>query len=104
MELRLGRSDRPLYLVAGRPLLVARSHQEVFKCVHTVVLDIAPTWADEGATVAVTGPLLTRAEVQSAFDQISEKYHVSGIDLCFSEEDGGRLQAIVRPSRRWQHP
>jgi hypothetical protein len=64
-----------------------------------VVLDMAPSWGDEGAVIVVTSPLLTRADVQSAFDQISEKYHVAGIDLRFDQQDEGPLQAIFEPSR-----
>jgi hypothetical protein len=65
-----------------------------------VVFALAQRWGDEGAAIVVTSPLLTRADVQSAFDEISEKYHVAGIDLRFDEQDGEPLQAIfgrIRP-------
>ena len=62
-----------------------------------VVLDPAPTWSDEGAAIVVVAdPRLTRADVLSAFDEITEKFHVTGIDLRVDERDGG-LRAIFKP-------
>ena len=53
-----------------------------------------------GAAVVVMHSLLTRADVQSAFDEISEKFRVGGIDLCFGEHESGRLQAIFQAQSR----
>jgi hypothetical protein len=83
----------------GQEPLEARSRREIFRHTCAVLLDMAPSWGDEGAVIVVTSPLLTRADVQSAFDQISEKYHVAGIDLRFDQQDEGALQAIFEPSR-----
>ena len=80
--------------------LEARSRREVFRHTCAVVLDRAPRWGDEGAVIVVTNPLLTRADVQSAFDEISEKYRVAGIGLRFDQQDGGPLQAIFEPTGR----
>jgi hypothetical protein len=44
--------------------------------------------------------LITRADVQSAFDEISEQYHVAGIELRFDQQNGGPLQAIFEPIDR----
>ena len=85
--------------IAAEPL-EARSRREIFRHTCAVVFDLAPTWGDEGAAMVVKNPLLTRADIQSAFDQISEKYHVAGITLRFDEQDGGRLQAIFEPIDR----
>ena len=82
---------------AGRP--VARSRHELLRQTCAVVLDPAPTWSDEGAAiVVVAGPRLTRADVLSAFDEITEKFHVTGIDLRVDEREG-RLRAIFEPMR-----
>lgn len=78
----------------------ARSRQEIFRHIRAVVLDVAPGWGDDGAAIVVTSPPLTRADVQSAFDEISEKYHVGGIDLHFDEEAGGPLKAVFGPIDR----
>lgn len=87
-------------------LLEARSRPEIFRHICAVVFDVAPRWGtegdgfDEGAAIVVTSPLLTRADVQSLFDEISEKFHVAGIDLRFDQQDGGPLQAIFEPIDR----
>jgi len=86
----------------GHEPLEARSRREIFRHICAVVFDVAPRWGDaidEGAAIVVTSPLLTRADVQSVFDEISEKYHVAGIALRFDEQDGRPLQAIF--DRGW---
>jgi len=104
MELRFVRSERP----ASRPIQddrsEARSRREVILRTCAVVLDLAQTWGDDGAAVVVMHPLLTRADVQSAFDEISEKFRVGGIDLCFAEHESGRLQAIFQAQSRSAYP
>ena len=100
MEQRFVRSERP----ASRPIQddrsEARSRREVILRTCAVVLDLAQTWGDDGAAVVVMHPLLTRADVQSAFDEVSEKFRVGGIDLCFAEHESGRLQAIFQAHSR----
>ncbi len=104
MELRFVGSERP----ASRPIQddrsEARSRREVILRTCAVVLDLAQTWGDDGAAVVVMHPLLTRADVQSAFDEVSEKFRVSGIDLCFGEHESGRLQAIFQAQSRSAFP
>jgi hypothetical protein len=79
----------------GRP--VARSRHELLHQTCAVVLDPAPSWSDGGsAIIVVADPRLTRADVLSAFDEITEKFHVTGIGLRFDEQ-GGRLRAIFEP-------
>jgi hypothetical protein len=76
---------------------VARSRHELLRQTCAVVLDPAPTWSDEGAAIVVVAdPRLTRADVLSAFDEITEKFHVTGIDLRVDEREG-RLRAIFEP-------
>ena len=65
-----------------------------------VVFDLAPRWGDKGAAIVVRSSLLTRAAVQSVFDEISEKYHVAGIGLRFDQRDGRPLHAIFEPLGR----
>ena len=84
----------------GSEPLEARSQHEIFRHTCAVVFGLASAWGDEGAAMVVTNPLLTRADIQSAFDQISEQYHVAGITLRFDEQDDGRLQAIFEPIDR----
>jgi hypothetical protein len=100
MELRLVGSERP----ASRPIegdwSEARSRRQVILRTCVVVLDLAQTWGDEGAAVVVMHPPLTRADVQSAFREVSEKFCVGGIDLCFDEHESGRLRAIFRVQNR----
>ena len=87
----------------GHEPLEARSRREIFRHIYAVVFDLAPRWGDaicEGAAIMVTSPLPTPADVQSAFDEISEKFHVAGIDLRFDEQDGGSLHAIFEPIDR----
>ncbi len=84
-------------------LLEARSRPEIFRHICAVVFEVAPQWGDaidDGVAIVVSGPLLTRSDVQSAFDEISEKYRVAGIDLRFDEHDGGPLHAIFEPIDR----
>jgi hypothetical protein len=84
----------------GHMPLEVRSPRELFRQTSAVVFDLAPRWGavDDSAAIVVTSPLLTRADVQSAFDEISEKYHVAGITLRFNQQDGGPLKAIFEPS------
>jgi hypothetical protein len=91
----------------GHQPLEARSRREIFRHICAVVFDVAARWGDrwgdaidEDAAIVVTSPLLTRADVQSVFDEISEKYHVGGIALRFDEQDGRPLQAIFEPIDR----
>ena len=104
MELRFVGSERP----ASRPIQddrsEARSRREVILRTCAVVRDLAQTWGDDGAAVVDMHPPLTRADVQSAFDEISEKFCVSGIDLCFGEHESGRLQAIFQAHSRSAYP
>jgi hypothetical protein len=90
----------------GHESLEARSRQEIFRQICAVVFDVAPRWrwSDGDAAIVVTSPLLTRADVQSAFDEISEKYHVAGIGLRFEEQAGGPLRAIFEPIDRTFSP
>jgi hypothetical protein len=85
---------------AGDEPLEARSRQEVFRQMSAVVFDLAPRWGDKGAAIVVRSSLLTRAAVQSVFDEISEKYHVAGIRLRFDQRDGWPLHAIFEPIDR----
>lgn len=104
MELRHVGSERP----ASRPIQVdrseARSRRDVIVRTRAVVLDLAQTWGDEGAAVVVMHSPLTRADVRSAFDEVSEKFRVGGIDLCFEEHESGRLQAIFQAHSRSAYP
>ena len=78
----------------------ARSREELFRRTCAVVFEMAPAWGSTGAAIVVAAPPLNQAAVQSAFDEISEKYGVTGIDLHFADEDGRRLHAIFSPSSR----
>jgi hypothetical protein len=86
--------------MTGDEQLEARSRQEIFRHMCAVVFDLAPRWGDRGAEIVVTGSLLTRAAVQSVFDEISEKYHVGGIGLRFDQRDGRLLRVIFEPIDR----
>ena len=77
----------------------ARSRRELFRHICEAVGDMAPRWGDEGTAIVVTSPM-TRADVQSVFDAISEEYHIAGIQLRFVEQSGGPLQAIFEPIDR----
>ncbi len=76
----------------------ARSRRELFHETCAIVFDLAPAWSTGGAaTVVLSDPLLTRALVRSAFDEISEKFRVTGISLRFDEQEAGGLRAIFEP-------
>ena len=73
----------------------AGSRQELFERICAVVLDIAPNWCEEDrAVIVITNPRLSRADVQSVFDMVDEKYHLVGIELRFDQPDGEPLRAI----------
>ena len=84
----------------GHELRQARSRRELFRHTCEAVVDMAPRWGDEGTAIVVTSPPLTRADVQSVFDEISEEYDIAGIQLRFVEQNGGSLQAIFEPIDR----
>ena len=79
-------------------LFVAGSRLELLQCTRTVVRDLAPEWGDEEgvATIVVTDSRLTRIDVWRAFDEISEMYQVSGIDLGIDEQPGRPLRVTLR--------
>jgi hypothetical protein len=85
----------------GYERLSAGSRQELFERICTVVLDIAPKWCEEDrAVIVVTNPRLSRADVQSVFDVVDEKYHVVGIELRLDQPDGEPLRAIFTQPER----
>jgi hypothetical protein len=73
--------------------LEARSRRELFRHTSAVVFELAPAWDVDGAAIVVTHHPLTRADVQRAFDEISQKHHVEGIALRFEEHAGEPLHA-----------
>lgn len=97
MELPVVGSDQPNLrsIPVERP--EARTRQELFRLTSSVVHDGAPTWGDRHTGFVVANPLLTRADVQSVFDEISEKHNVAGIALRFEKRPDERLQAIFEP-------
>ena len=100
MELRLVGSERPVSRPIAGERSEARARREVILRTCVVVLDLAQTWGDEGTAVVVMHPPLTRADVRSAFDEVSEKFRVGGIDLCFEEHESGPRRAIFRAHSR----
>jgi hypothetical protein len=82
--------------------LYARTRQDLVERICTVVLDIAPNWCEEDrAVIVITNPRLSRADVQSVFDMVDEKYHLVGIELRFDQPDGEPLRAIfTQPERK----
>ena len=85
---------------AVREPFVARGREDLFAQLCAVIHILAPRWAENGsATILIIGPGLTRALVQSTFDEICEHHHVVGIELRFQEREGKPLRAIFRPSR-----
>jgi hypothetical protein len=100
MALHLVGTEQPAARPTARDWSEARSRREVILRTWVVVRDLAQTWGDEGAAVVVMRPPLTRADVQSAFREVSEKFCVGGIDLCFDEQESGRLRAIFRAHSR----
>ena len=78
-------------------LLAACSRQELLQQIKTVVYEVAPGWGDEdSATIVITSPLLGRADVEAAFDEIDEKCHLDGIDLRVHQQQDERLRAVLR--------
>jgi hypothetical protein len=54
-----------------------------------VILHVAPEWRPDGCTtIVLTSTSLGPSDVQAAFDEIHERYHVEGMDVCVTEEDG----------------
>ena len=100
MELRLVGSDRPVSRPIEGGRSEARARREVILRTCVVVLELAETWGDEGAVELVMRPPLTRADVRSAFDEVSEKFRVGGIDLCFEEHESAPRRAIFRAHTR----
>ena len=82
-------------------VLAACSRQELLQQIKTVVYEVAPWWGDEdGATIVITSPLLGRADVEAAFDEIDEKCHLDGIGLRVHQQQDGRLRAVLEPTYR----
>jgi hypothetical protein len=86
---------------AGSVVLAAGSRQELLQQIKAVAYDVASRWGDEdSATIVITSPLLGRADVEAAFDEIDEKCHLDGIDLCVHRQQDERLRAVLEPSCR----
>ena len=66
----------------------------------TAVYRDAARWGDDdSATIVITNPLLGRADVEAAFDEIDEVCHLYDIDLRVHEQQGEYLRAVLEPSR-----
>ena len=83
----------------GPEPVVARSRHELLLHMRTIVLHVAPGWAADGCTtILLTSTSLGHVDVQSAFDEIHEKCHVEGVDLCVDEHEG-HLRATLSRAR-----
>jgi hypothetical protein len=83
---------------SGRYRRQAQTRQELFHQTCEVIFGLAPTWTDEShAIVVVKDARMTRADVQAVFDEISEKFRVTGIYLRFGEQEDGGIRAIFEP-------
>jgi hypothetical protein len=78
----------------------SRASRERFRHARAVVFDAAPLWGDADRAVVVIDPLLTRSDVQVAFEEIAEKYRISGIELRFDEQPGTGLRVSFVPTDR----
>jgi len=96
MEALADHASKPGRIV-GREALEAPSPREIFRRTRTAVFDAAPRCGEKRAAIVVTSPLLTRADVRVAFEEITEKYRLAGINLRFDEQCDGSLQAIFEP-------
>jgi hypothetical protein len=86
---------------AGSVILAACSRQELLQQIKTVAYDVAPRWGDEdSAMIVITSPLLGRADVEAAFDEIDEKCHLDGLDLYVHRQRDECLRAVLEPSGR----
>ena len=75
--------------------LEARSRHELLLCTRAVLRDLAPSWSiGDWAVILIKDPSLGHHEVHAAFDEINERYHVSGIGLEFDEQEGEPLRAV----------
>ena len=82
---------------AGSERAVARSRRELLLHMRTVVLHEAPGWRADGcATILLASTSLGVVDVQAAFDEIHEKCHVEGVDLCVDEHDGHLRATLSR--------
>ena len=99
MGIRLVESGRARAQATPAALAETRSRRDLFRQTCTVLLEVAPGWCEGDATVVIATPPLTGADVQSTFDEVSEKYRVSGVALHL-EEDGGKVRAIFEHSPR----
>ena len=88
--------------IGGHPL-PGRSRRATFQRTREMVFAAARRWDEKSSVTAITGPLLNRADVQAAFDELREKDHIVGIELRFEEPDGGSLQAIFAPTSIEEH-
>jgi hypothetical protein len=60
-----------------------------------VVLRVAPGWRPGAcATILLTTTSLGVSDVRAAFDEIDERYHVEGVDICV-EEGGGHVRVTL---------
>ena len=81
---------------AGSGQLVVRSRHELLRHMRAFILHVAPEWGPEGCTtIVLTSTSLGLSEVQAAFDELDEKYHVDGVDLCVEQRDR-QLRVILR--------
>lgn len=74
------------------------ARREIFRRTRSMVFDSVPRCGEEHTVRAITSPVLRRDDVQAAFDEISEKVHLTGIELTFAEHHSGNLQAIFAPA------
>ena len=75
--------------------LEARSRHELLLCTRAVLRDLAPSWSiGDWAVILIKDPSLGHHEVHAAFDEINERYHVSGVEIEFADDDGEPLRAV----------
>ena len=99
---------QPLETRGRRPgknefVAVAHTRAELLRHLRAIVRDLAPAWEEwDRATIEIADRRLTRRDVQSAFDQIEEKYHVDRLTLRFDKRAGEPLHAILEQTVAWE--
>jgi len=87
-----------------RDRVAARSRRDLLRQIRAVAA-VAPLLAgDRVVTVSIECPPLGSDEVESAFDEIHEKLHLSGIGFRLDEREGAPLRVALELRARSGSP
>ncbi len=83
--------------VLTRDPRVALWRRENVRHARAIVFDATRSCCEGDTAIVTLDAPISRADIQAAFDEIDEKYHLVGIELHFERRDGA-LRAIFEPT------